>query len=47
MARRTGAKSVPAAYMIMRIKITRDDGWPEYRQQAAELFTKHGGRNLA
>jgi uncharacterized protein (DUF1330 family) len=37
---------MPAAYMIVRIKITREEGWPEYRQQMAELFAKHGGRYL-
>lgn len=37
---------MPAAYMIVQIKITREDGWPEYRQQVSELFTKHGGRYL-
>jgi uncharacterized protein (DUF1330 family) len=37
---------MPAAYMIVRIKITREEGWPEYRQQVAELFAKHGGRYL-
>jgi uncharacterized protein (DUF1330 family) len=26
------------------IKITREDGWPEYRQQVSELFAQHGGR---
>ena len=35
-----------AAYMIVQIKITREEGWPEYRQQVSELFTKHGGRYL-
>ena len=37
---------MPAAYMIVLIKITREDGWPEYRQQVSELFAKHGGRYL-
>lgn len=35
-----------AAYMIVQIKITREEGWPEYRQQVSELFAKHGGRYL-
>ena len=35
-----------AAYMIVRIKITREEGWPEYRQKVAELFARHGGRHL-
>jgi uncharacterized protein (DUF1330 family) len=38
---------VPAAYLIVQIKITREEGWPEYRQKVAELFAKHGGRYLA
>ena len=29
---------MPAAYMIVQIKITREEGWPEYRQKVAELF---------
>ena len=33
-----------AAYMIVQIKITREEGWPEYRQQVSELFAQHGGR---
>ena len=35
-----------AAYMIVQIKITREEGWPEYRQKVAELFARHGGRYL-
>jgi uncharacterized protein (DUF1330 family) len=35
-----------AAYMIVQIKITREEGWPEYRQKVAELFARHGGRHL-
>ena len=35
-----------AAYMIVQIKITREEGWPEYRQQVSELFAQHGGRYL-
>lgn len=30
----------------MLIKITREEGWPEYRQQVSNLFAKHGGRYL-
>jgi uncharacterized protein (DUF1330 family) len=37
---------MPAAYMIVLIKITREDGWPEYRKQVSELFAQHGGRYL-
>ena len=37
---------MPAAYMIVQIKITREEGWPEYRQKVAELFARHGGRYL-
>ena len=35
-----------AAYMIVQIKITREEGWPEYRQHVSELFARHGGRYL-
>ena len=35
-----------AAYLIVLIKITREEGWPEYRQQVSDLFAKHGGRYL-
>ena len=35
-----------AACMIVQIKITREEGWPEYRQKVAELFARHGGRYL-
>ncbi len=34
------------AYMIVQIKITREDGWPEYREQVSKLFAQHGGRYL-
>jgi uncharacterized protein (DUF1330 family) len=34
------------AYMIVQIKITREDGWPEYREQVSRLFAAHGGRYL-
>ena len=37
---------MPAAYMIVQIKITREEGWPEYRQRVADLFAQHGGRYL-
>jgi uncharacterized protein (DUF1330 family) len=35
-----------AAYMIVQIKITREEGWPEYRKQVSELFAQNGGRYL-
>jgi uncharacterized protein (DUF1330 family) len=35
-----------AAYMIVLIKITREEGWPEYRKAVSELFERHGGRYL-
>ena len=34
------------AYMIVQIKITREEGWPEYRKEVSALFAKHGGRYL-
>jgi uncharacterized protein (DUF1330 family) len=37
---------VPAAYLIVQIKITREEGWSEYRQRVSDLFAKHGGRYL-
>ena len=37
---------MPAGYLIVQIKITREEGWPEYRQKVAELFAQHGGRYL-
>jgi uncharacterized protein (DUF1330 family) len=37
---------MPAAYMIVQIEITREEGWPAYRQRVAELFAEHGGRYL-
>ena len=37
---------MPVAYLIVRIKITCEEGWPEYRQKVTELFAKHGGRYL-
>ena len=37
---------MPAAYIIVQIRITREEGWPEYRQKVAGLFAKHGGRYL-
>ena len=33
------------AYMTVQIKITREEGWPEYRQEVAKLG-QHGGRYL-
>lgn len=35
-----------AAYLVVLIKITREEGWPEYRQQVSDLFARHGGRYL-
>ena len=35
-----------AAYMIVQIKITREDGWPEYRKQVSELFARYGESSL-
>jgi len=29
---------MPVACMIVRIRITREEGWPEYYQRVAELF---------
>jgi uncharacterized protein (DUF1330 family) len=40
----TGERLMPTAYLIVQIKITREEGWPEYRQQVSALFAKHGGR---
>jgi uncharacterized protein (DUF1330 family) len=37
---------MPAAYLIVQIKITREEGWPEYCQKVSELFARHGGRYL-
>jgi uncharacterized protein (DUF1330 family) len=37
---------MPAAYLIVQIKITREEGWPEYRQKVTKLFAQHGGRYL-
>ena len=34
------------AYMIVQIKVTREEGWPEYREQVSRLFAAHGGRYL-
>ena len=34
------------AYMIVQIKITREDGWPEYREQVSRLFAAQGGLYL-
>jgi uncharacterized protein (DUF1330 family) len=35
-----------AAYLIVQIKTTREEAWPEYRKRVSELFAKHGGRYL-
>jgi uncharacterized protein (DUF1330 family) len=32
--------------MIVLFKISREDEWPEYRQQDSELFAEHGGNSL-
>ena len=34
------------AYMIVQIKITREQGWPEYRTAVAPLAQQFGGRYL-
>lgn len=34
------------AYLVAQIKVTREDGWPEYRQQVGPVFAKFGGRYL-
>ncbi len=31
-----------AAYMIVLIKITREEAWPEYRRRVAEMFERYG-----
>jgi len=35
-----------AAYMIVLIKITREEAWPGYRRRVSELFERHGARYL-
>ena len=35
-----------AAYVMVQIKITRPDGWPEYREQVGPLAAKFGGKYL-
>jgi len=35
-----------AAYIIVQIKITKPDGWAEYREQLTSLVGKFGGRYL-
>jgi uncharacterized protein (DUF1330 family) len=32
------------AYIVVQIKITKQDGWAEYREQVAPLIAKFGGR---
>ena len=39
-------RSLMAAYMIVLIKITREEPWPEYRRRVSELFVRHGARYL-
>ncbi len=34
------------AYMIVQIRITREEAWPEYRAQVSALFERHGARYL-
>ena len=34
------------AYMIVQIKITRQEGWEPYRAEVSKLFAEHGGRYL-
>ena len=34
------------AYIIVQIKITKPDGWAEYREQVSALVGKFGGRYL-
>jgi uncharacterized protein (DUF1330 family) len=34
------------AYLIAQIKVTREEGWPRYREEVSELFAAHGGRYL-
>jgi len=35
-----------AAYIIVQIKMTKPEGWPEYREQAARLIAEAGGRYI-
>lgn len=35
-----------AAYIVVQIKITKPDGWTEYREQVAPLIAKFGGKYL-
>ena len=35
-----------AAYIIVQIKVTREQGWPEYRAAFMPLMQRFGGRLL-
>jgi uncharacterized protein (DUF1330 family) len=35
-----------AAYLIVQIKITRQQGWPEYREAVGPLINSFGGRYI-
>jgi uncharacterized protein (DUF1330 family) len=35
-----------SAYMIVQIKITRPQGWPEYREAVGPLIQRFGGRYI-
>ena len=35
-----------AAYLVVQIRITREQGWPEYRAAVAPLAERFGGRYL-
>ena len=35
-----------AAYIIVQIKVTREQGWPEYRAAFVPLIQRFGGRLL-
>jgi len=34
------------AYMVVQIKITREELWPEYRKEVSSLFERYGSRYL-
>lgn len=34
------------AYMIVLIRQTREEGWPEYRAKVGPFFAQHGGKYL-
>jgi uncharacterized protein (DUF1330 family) len=35
-----------AAYLVVQLRITREEAWPEYRRQVSELIAKHGGKSI-